>query len=402
MTYASAPVRLLLRPALLLLVFAACLGSGGRSAFAAAPAPPLTVLIPSRLPSGFPVNDQIHVTFYPAQNPKTARAPAVILLHPIGETEGGVLSRFMDTLAAQMASRGMGCALMSLPYHLGRTVGTTDSASYFIGPRVADVVQAFAQSASDVSTVADWLQTRPDTDPQRLGVMGISLGAVIAHLAMGQDARLNAGVAVEGGGDLPSLYEGSAEVALHGHALPELLTPEARARLSLVDPAHYARFNQPRHVLMIEGARDLYVPPSNAEYLWNALGRPHIVWTDTNHFSFLLAGKSMARTASAYLQRVWAGHPNDPAPLPHYYVPTIKLGWLLELNGNLTPMLSVQVYSLATGRLHLSALHLDIGETGRGPYVGLATSLTPYIDAGMEHRFFGTSVQPYVSLHAAF
>ncbi len=402
MTYTLAPFRLVLRPILLLFIFALGVFSSGHLAFAAPAPPPVTVLLPSKRPSGFAVNDRIWVTFYPAQNAQSARAPAIVLLHPIGQSEGGILARFMDKLAAQMAAQGMGCALISLPYHGPRAVGKTDPASHFIGPRVADVVQAFGQSASDVSTVADWLQTRPDTDPQRLGVMGISLGAVIAHLAMGQDARLNAGVAVEGGGDLPSLYAGSAEVALYGKFLPELLTQEARARLSLVDPVHYTRFNQPRHVLMIQAARDLYVPPRNAELLWNALGRPHIIWTDTNHFSFLLAGKSMARTSAAYLQRVWAGHADDPAPLPHYFVPTIKAGWLLELNGNLTPMITLQAYSLATGRLHLSALHLDIGETGRGPYVGLASSLTPYIDAGMEHRFFGTSVQPYVSLHIAF
>ena len=402
MTHFPTLFRPVSRLLLLLLLLAAIFMGGGRSAFAAPALPPVTVLLPSKRPSGFAANDQIRVTFYPAQNANSTRAPAIVLLHPIGESEGGILARFMDKLAAQMAAQGMGCALIILPYHGPRTVGKTDPASHFIGPRVADVVQAFGQSASDVSTVADWLQSRPDTDPQKLGVMGISLGAVIAHLAMGQDARLNAGVALEGGGDLPSLYAGSAEVALYGHYLPELLTQEARARLSLVDPAHYARFNQPRHVLMIEAARDLYVPPRNAEYLWNALGHPHIVWTDTNHFSFLLAGRSLSRTSGAYLQRVWAGRADDPAPLPHYFVPTIKVGWLLELNGNLTPMIALQAYSFATGRLHLSALHLDIGETGRGPYVGLATSLTPYIEAGMEHRFFGTSVQPYVSLHIAF
>lgn len=402
MIHCPLPSRPRVRLLFLLFAFCFCLVGGGQFALAAPAPPPVTVLLPSKQPSGFAANDQVHVTFYPAQNAASPRAPAIILLHPIGEGEDDLLSRFMDKLGAQMAAQGIGCASMTLPYHLARTVGRTDPASHFIGPRVADVVQAFGQGASDVSTVADWLQTRPDTDPKRLGVMGISLGAVIAHLAMGRDTRLNAGVAVEGGGDLPSLYKGSAEVALHGQYLPELLTAEARDRLSLVDPAYYARFNQPRHVLMIQATRDLYVPPRNAEYLWNALGRPHIIWTDTNHFAFLLAGKSLSRTSAAYLQRVWAGRADDPAPLPHYAVPTLKAGWLLELNGNLTPMLSVQTVSFGAFHNHLSALHLDFGETGRGPYVGLASSLTPYFEAGMEHRIFGTSVQPYVSLHIAF
>ncbi len=310
----------------------------------------------------------------------------------------------MQRLAGQMASHGIGCALMSLPYHLQRQTPGGSSESHFIGPRVDDVAQAFTQSAADVSAVTDWLAARPDVDTHKLGVMGISLGAIVAHLAMGRDARLVAGVALEGGGDLPTLYRDSLEVRLNGRYREELLTPQARALLQAVDPAgtSNAQAHRPRRVLMIEAARDLYVPPANALFLWNALGHPPIQWTDTNHFTFLLAGASLANIASVYLHRVWSGDADDPAPLPHYAVPTLKVGWLLELNGNLTPAFVWQAYSLASRSDHLSLAHLDLGIGGRGPFVGVAFTLTPYVDAGMEHRFSSRAVQPYVSLHFVF
>lgn len=153
---------------------------------------------------------------------------------------------------------------------------------------------------------------------------------------------------------------------------------------------------------MIEAARDLYVPPADAQYLWNALGHPPIQWVTSNHFAFLFAGNSIASVSAAYLNRVWSGHGDETGHLPRYVVPVFKLGFVFETDGNLSPSLTLEALSFATRRDHLSALHLDIGESGRGPFVGLATSLNPYIDLGMEHRFSSRAVQPYVALHVVF
>lgn len=185
---------------------------------------PVIVQIPSKLPSGNPVNDKIWVEFYPASATAVRPAPAIVLLHPIGQAADDALDKFMHHLAAHIASRGIGCAFMTLPYHLQRSPGGINSVANFVGPKVSDVVQAMSQSASDVSTVADWLSARPDVDAHRLGVVGISLGAIVAHLAMGQDARLNAGVAIEGGGNLPDLYRDSLEIRLHSEYNASLLT----------------------------------------------------------------------------------------------------------------------------------------------------------------------------------
>lgn len=364
----------------------------------AAPAPIVTH-IPSQRPSGNVVNDQIWFTYYPAVS-AGGPAPAVVLLHPIGTTTGDLSDRAMQRLAGRIAGRGIGCAVMELPYHMHRQPPGTSDIAHFIEPRQYDVTQALRQGADDVSTLAQWLGRQPGVDPTRLGVVGFSLGGIVAHLAMGLDARLTAGVTVNAGGSLPTLYRDSFEVVSHGHYAPP--TPAQLMQLSAVDPITYAGQNRPRHVLMIEAARDVYVPPANARALWNALGRPPIIWTDTNHFAFLLAGPSLAVTIAAYLDRVWSGHADDPAPLPRPFIPTLKVAYLYEFDGNSTPAVDYQFYSFASRHDNKSAVHLDIGESGRGPFLALGATVNAYVDVGLLGQLHGHPVVPYLALQLVF
>ncbi len=362
---------------------------------------PIIVRLPSQKPSGNALNDTIWVTFYRGKS-NVGPTPAVVMLHPIGEDQGDLSDKFMHRLAQQVADRGISCALMTLPWHSQRLAPHAANLYHFIGPNIDDVLQSFSQSSSDVGTVVTWLGGQPGVDAQRLGVVGISLGAIIAHLAMGQDARLKAGVAMEGGGNLPSLYHTSAEVILHGTPAAKPLTAADFARLSAVDPASYARFNRPRHVLMIEAGRDLYVPPADATYLWNALGKPPIQWLDTNHFAFLLTGSSLADTSAAYLKGIWSGRPDGTFAVPRVRAVTLKFGWLYEFSGYTTPALQWEFLTLGSRPDHLSLFNLNLGESGRGPFASVALTATPYIDVGVAQTVRGKPLQPYVSVHLVF
>ncbi len=50
----------------------------------------------------------------------------------------------------------------------------------------------------------------------------------------------------------------------------------------------------------------------------------------------------------------------------------------------------------------MSLLHADIGLSGRGPFVGLAVTLTSFLDLGLAHRLNGRTLRPYLSLHLVF
>jgi dienelactone hydrolase len=383
------------------LTLSGCYGLSRVQAAAATPTAPTIIQLPTQRPSGDALNDVIWVTFYPAKT-SVRPAPAIVLLHPIGEGQGDLSDRFMHHLAQQFADRGIGCALMTLPWHSQRLRPHIDNLFHYIGPNIDDVLQAFSQSSSDVSTVTTWLTQRSDVDPHRLGVVGISLGAIIAHLAMGQDPRLTAGVAMEGGGNLPELYHTSAEVILHGKPASKPLTAADFARLSAVDPANNAQGNRPRHVLMIEAARDLYIPPTDATFLWKALGRPPIQWLDTNHFAFLLTGDTLVNAAATYMNAIWDGKPEGSFAIPRVRAVTIKFGWLYEFSGFTTPDIQWQFLGFGARSDHLSLFDLNLGESGRGPFASFAVTATPYFDVGVAQTVRGRPIQPYISWHLVF
>ena len=356
------------------------------------------ITLPSALPSGFASNDTIYFTYYaPQPIPTTGGAPAVILLHYLGAKN----TKDLEASALYAAQRGVASAVVTLPYHLRRGVAGISSYERYISPNADMIVQSSLQCVADVRTVTDWLTQRPEVDSQRLGIVGASLGALITHLAMGQDARLRAGVAFEAGGDLAEINRSSwFRKLLFRNRKP--FTNEEIVKLSAVDPLTYAKQNQPRHVLMVQAARDAVIPPHTGEKLWRALGRPPIQWIDTNHVALRLVPKSTARTALAYLEAVWNNDEAAIARVPKVRVPTIKTGYLTGLDSTLTPAVQWQALSLGKRR-HMSVLNANVGLSGRGPFVGFAATVNAFVDAGLGHRLIhGKGFTPYLSFHLVF
>ena len=353
-----------------------------------------TVTLPSAVPSGYPKNDRIPVTFYPAQNAGGKKAPAAILLHLLG---GGI--EISQRFARYLAARGINAAVFELPYHYQRAVGIAPVKIY-VSSDTKLAAQAFNQAASDVSTIADWLQTQPEVDPNKLGIAGVSLGAIITHLAMGRDARLNAGVAIVGGGDLKEISQLSTLARLFlqvkGNVNSSTL---GDAELRQADPLYDADKNHPRRVLMIQGARDEIIPRKASTELWNALGRPPIQWLDIGHYGLFLGVSSAENATYRYLSNVWAGTPD--APIPKVYAPTIKGGLLFGLDSTVTPAVTFQ-YPLVRKANHQSLLHLDAGYSGRGPYAGVGVTVNRYLDLGYGRRLFGDKFRVYGGVGVVF
>ncbi len=360
------------------------------------PPPPRAVILPSAASSGFPTVDRITLVYYPATT-NSQPMPAVVVLPPSG---GSARDPILRRLARHLAGRGIACAVMDLPYHGYRQRRNVAPAAPYLEGSVASSVQALGQAASDVHTVTSWLSVQPGVDPHRLGIVGISLGAIVAHLAMGEDDRLTAGVAVVGGGDLPDLSRTSALVRLLRRLYSQPLDPATLGGLRVVDPLTYAARNRPRRVLMIEAARDSLVPPRDATELWEALGRPPIQWLDVNHFALGLTPEPAFRAASAYLWSVWDGRPATSGDaLPQAAAPTLKFGLLAQWGRPVTPSVQWQFFTFAHRRDHVSLLHADLGLTGRGLFLGLGATVTPFVDAGVSPRFDGRGVRPYVAFH---
>ena len=327
------------------------------------------VTLPSAIDSGYPKNDEIHFTFYPAQNVNGQRAPAAILLHLLG---GGI--EVSQRFAKYLSARGVNAVVMQLPYHYDRAVGRAP-VKFYVSDDPKVLASAFNQAASDCSTIADWLQTQPEVDPDKLGIAGVSLGAIVTHLAMGRDARLNNGVALVGGGDLKEIAQLSTLAKLFLNVRKTIDPAQVtEAELAQADPLYYADKNRPRRVLMIQAARDQIIPRRASTELWNALGRPPIQWLDIGHYGLFLGVNSAENATFTFLTNNWNG--KTDAPIPRVYAPTVKTGLLFGLDSNVTPAVTFQ-YPLIKKSNHQSLLHADAGLSGRGPYAGVGLTVTP-------------------------
>jgi predicted esterase len=112
------------------------------------------------------------------------RLPAVIALHGTGDSKEGML----DVVNA-LAARGFLAVAIDGRYHGERTKTGYDDAifrTYKTGkehPFLYDTVW-------DVMRLIDYLETRDDVDPKRIGVIGISKGGMETYLAAAADPRI--------------------------------------------------------------------------------------------------------------------------------------------------------------------------------------------------------------------
>ena len=370
-----------------------------------APGEPFTFWLPSAKPSGDATNDRVWITFYPArttqQNPDGKGAPVAILLHYLGSANNAELREY----AGYLARRGIAAAVMTQPYHMERLSHGDDPYKHYVAADSRIVAQAFDQSASDVSTLVTWLTQQPGVDKTRIAAAGLSLGAIVTHIAMGRDERIGAGVAMLGGGNLLDVFQTGILTKLFVHGRAAEPTEQDRARLRTVDPLYTADKNRPnggpRRVLMVEGARDLVIPPRDAEELWRALGKPPIQWIDTNHVALRFAAGSVMKTATAYLESVWICEPFDVYDIPRVKVPTIKVGLISGLGSYITPAVQLQALRLGT-RHHMALGHLDVGLTGRGFFGGAAVTVSQFVDVGIGRRLGSPDYKPYASFHLVF
>jgi dienelactone hydrolase len=227
-------------------------------------------------------------------------APAIIIL-PI--TQGDFYTKEMAHLMAQQS-------LVVLRFqshgHLTKARKSSDAVKSFETLLKNDVL--------DVMESVQWLSDRPYVDPDRIGIVGISMGAIIASIAAGADPKIRAGVFILGGGDLAGILFTSKEpsvVALRERMEEEEdltrqeLIDETARRLHNIDPLTYATRLDPNRILMINGYFDHVIRRRYAKELWKAAGEPPMVMLPTGHYLAVLFFHYAQDRALEHFQRVF-------------------------------------------------------------------------------------------------
>ncbi len=129
----------------------------------------------------------------PAVAPASGRRPVVIVLHGTGGTKEGEAS-FLTGLA----KAGFVGVAIDGRYHGARTKSGNGSTEYVDAIlrtfRTGQEHPFFYDTVWDVMRLVDFLETRDDVDPKRIGLFGISKGGIETYLAAAVDPRIAAAV----------------------------------------------------------------------------------------------------------------------------------------------------------------------------------------------------------------
>lgn len=222
-------------------------------------------------------NEPIKVDYYASK--RLGRRPMVLML-PIS---GGV-DFSIESFAWCFASDGINCAIVH-----NREVEIEDTQS-------AEEVEAyFRQSVLDNRQVLDYLVTRPDVDPNRLGCLGLSLGGIKASLVAAVDDRLTCVVLGLAGGSMADIALHSTEDGLEDYidklrqmgVSGETIYTELLEKVR-TDPLRLGPYLDARDTLIFIATFDRVVPTWTGRQLRRAIGNPRTVYLFSGHYTSFL------------------------------------------------------------------------------------------------------------------
>jgi len=207
--------------------------------------------------------------FMPLTASATHPVPCIVVLHGLGGSK-----ELMAGFCRALASAGYASLAIDL-YGQGERTPPTQHGAVTADQLQQNLIQSVTQTTCDARRALDFLDTRRDINPRRLGLAGLSLGAIIGTVASGVDTRIKATVLVSGGGGWGEILRvlSARYAAYNGHAVmgrQNLDWPLINILLAPSDPLTFAPHIAPRALLMVNGRQDVTIPPARAEALYAA------------------------------------------------------------------------------------------------------------------------------------
>lgn len=200
--------------------------------------------------------------------PKDVRKthPAVLLQYGSG---GNKNTNYIVALGQQFVARGFVVLTIDSP-NKGERKPKTRGGFWAALSRQGQ----FQWYCGDYSRAVDYLITRPEVDPKRVGYAGVSWGAITGVTFVAHDPRIKAMASIVGGGNFMGSIADKVE-----------MPPEVVALAKSFDPVYHVGLITPRPLLLLNVTRDQLVPRFFADSLHNAAGNgAKKMWIDTDHF----------------------------------------------------------------------------------------------------------------------
>jgi dienelactone hydrolase len=237
---------------------------------------------PSPVKSATPENNTVHAEYYRPVG--KGPFPCVIVLDILAGNQ-----KLPQLIAGHLAQNKIAGLFVQMAYYGPRR--PKGGKVRFLSPDVNHTINAIRQTVLDMRRATAWMESRPEIDGKRLGIMGVSLGSSMAGLSAEMGPKLGrVGIVLGGGGIVDAYYDDPRGAtyrklweAVGGskQKLAKMIAP--------VDPITHADRLKDRKVLMIAARNDEVVPPRMAEALWNASGRQQIIWLEgAGHYTAAL------------------------------------------------------------------------------------------------------------------
>ncbi|HZN66074.1 MAG TPA: alpha/beta fold hydrolase [Tepidisphaeraceae bacterium] len=210
--------------------------------------------------------DRVPAYLYVPKDGK-AKHPAVLLQYGSGGHKG---TFYIVALAEQFVSRGFVCLTIDVPMR-GERKPPRDQRGW---QTMFAERGRFQWYCGDYSRAVDYLQTRDDVDPRRIGYAGVSWGAITGITFTAHDERVKAMASIVGGGNFMGVIADKVE-------MPKETVEAAKS----FDPVYHVHRIAPRPLLLMNVTKDQLVPRFFADALHKAAGdHAKKVWVETDHF----------------------------------------------------------------------------------------------------------------------
>ena len=209
--------------------------------------------------------------------PKTTAPPfpCIILLHGLGQNKG-----LIDDIHPRFMNSGYAMICIDSQYRGERE----RPGKHFISPNMFETRQTFAQTVVDARRTVDYLLTRNDIEPEKIVLLGASMGGILGATAAAHEPRIKTAVLLYAGGDMGRLLAESTIIYPRTTWWRSAIASVAGRIIGDTNPERHIAGISPRPVLMINGTRDSVVPPVCAELLFDAANEPkEIIWHDSDH-----------------------------------------------------------------------------------------------------------------------
>jgi hypothetical protein len=333
---------------------------------------------PSAMVTAYPENNEVPTRIFIPEG-KKGPFPTVVVLHYWGATD----LRPERELATELCRRGIAAAVMTLPYHLERTPAGQRSGAMAIQGSIQGLKDMSTQCVLDVRRLIDFLDTREEIDPVKIGITGTSLGALVTALSYALDTRISSATFVLGGVDFAQIMWNSSRVVLQRDALRRQGYTEGRLRNELVDvePLTYLGKRTLGPSLVVGAKFDTVVPNGATDELIAVLPNPKVLWLDTGHYGGIFVQRRLMREVAAFFDSVFHEKPyTAPRKL---YAPTVRVGLKADTPNGFDVALGLDLFQFdSKGETFVTLL-----VTPRGPDIFAGRKITPVLAAGV---FFNT------------